>query len=54
MSSSMTAIEPQDRKDYLSAASALLAQTIVMDAHIDTVQRVLNMGADLGTRRPCG
>ena len=34
------------RKD-LSAARALLLETIAMDAHIDTVLRVVNMGADL-------
>jgi membrane dipeptidase len=42
-------IQQADVKD-LTAARNLLAKTIAIDAHIDTIQRVLNMGADLGVR----
>lgn len=42
-----------DPKDDLAAARGLLAKTIGIDAHIDTIQRVL-LGDDLGTRSTVG
>jgi membrane dipeptidase len=41
-------------KDNISSATNLLAKTIAIDAHIDTIQRVINMGADLGIRSNVG
>jgi len=35
-------------------ASNLLADAIVIDSHIDTIQRVLVMGEDIGTRKDVG
>lgn len=45
---------PVDVKDHLTAARELLAGTIGIDAHIDTVQRVLAMCEDLHVRRHVG
>jgi membrane dipeptidase len=41
-------------RDLLVAARALAAETIGIDSHIDTVQRVLVMGEDLGERHEAG
>lgn len=41
-------------RDLLAAARALAAETIGIDSHIDTVQRVLVMGEDLGERHETG
>jgi membrane dipeptidase len=43
-----------DTKDTFAAARKLQANTIGIDAHIDTVQRVLVMGEDLGKRWKVG
>lgn len=47
--STVSPIASGDLEDHLAAARELMASTIGIDAHIDTIQRVL-LGGDLGKR----
>src|SRR5262245_65756750 len=43
-----------ESEDALTMARRILAETVGIDSHIDTIQRVLVMGEDLGERHDVG
>lgn len=43
-----------NKEDTLGRARKLMAEAVGIDSHIDTIQRVLVMGEDLGQRHDAG
>ena len=51
---SFSGIQDAEQQNELARAGRLLADAIVIDSHIDTIQRVLIMGEDIGRRQNVG
>jgi len=51
---SFSGIQDAEQQNELARAGRLLADAIVIDSHIDTIQRVLIMGEDIGRRQSVG
>ena len=47
-------VDQANREDTLTRARKLMAEAVGIDSHIDTIQRVLVMGEDLGERHDAG